>query len=150
MRLPDFLAAGASAAIVVLPAEEFIDAPEFMEPEVPALPVVAAALPAVEPCAAAPAPVPPGVPVVPMGVFCVLRWPAPTAGSEAGRGGVPWAMARLTVAAAATAARILSEDMGVSLVGLFMVTGGIASESKIGERHRCNVSAARTTLSDGS
>src|SRR5437763_14272793 len=87
-----------------------MELPEFIEPLAPTLPaVVAAVLPALEPCACAPRPEPPGVPVVPIGVFCVLRWPAPTAGSAAGRGGVPWAMARLTVAAAAAAARILSE-----------------------------------------
>jgi hypothetical protein len=99
---------------LVAPAVE----PEFMEPEAPVLPVLpvlpavlAAALPAVEPCAAAPPP--PGVPVVPMGVPCVLRCPAPVAGlAAAGLGGVPWAIARLTVAAAtAAAARILKVDI---------------------------------------
>lgn len=99
---------------LVAPALE----PEFIEPEAPVLPaVVAAALPAVEPVAAAPPEVvppvaapavpPPGVPVVPIGVPWVLRWPAPTAGSVAGRGGVPWAIARLTVAAATVAAAMI-------------------------------------------
>ncbi|HVE53355.1 MAG TPA: hypothetical protein VNB23_08215, partial [Ramlibacter sp.] len=73
--------------------------PEPVAPEV--APVLPAVLPAVEPCAAAPLP-PPGVPVEPIGVFCVLRWPAPTAGLLAGCGGVLWAKARLKVAAAAT------------------------------------------------
>src|SRR4051794_27658288 len=97
--------------VVPLLDDAFIDEPEFIEPEAPVLPaLVAAVLPALEPCAAAPVPAVepaplPGVPVVPMGVFWVLRWPAPTAGSVAGRGGVPCANARLKVAAAATAAR---------------------------------------------
>ena len=64
---------------------------------------------AVEPCAAGA--VLPGVPVLPMGVSCVLRWPAPTAGSVAGAGGVACAKAKLTVAAAAAAARILRGDI---------------------------------------
>ncbi|MFI4928166.1 MAG: hypothetical protein ACHP7E_10825, partial [Burkholderiales bacterium] len=47
---------------------EFIDEPEFIEPDAPMLPeLVAAVLPEYEPCAAAP-PLPPGVPVVPIGV----------------------------------------------------------------------------------
>jgi hypothetical protein len=103
----------------VLPAlaPEFIEPDMDPEPVAPALPaVVAALLPPVEPCAVAPrlppVPPPPGVPVVPIGVFCVLRWPAPTAALEAGRGGVPWAKATLTVAAATTAAaRILIVDI---------------------------------------
>jgi acetyl-CoA acetyltransferase len=47
------------------------------------------------------------VPVVPIGVLWVLRWPAPTAGSVAGAGGVVCAKARPTVAAAMAAARSL-------------------------------------------
>src|SRR4051812_4532296 len=110
-----------------------MDEPEFIEPEAPVLPaVVAAVLAPDEPCAAAPAP-PPGVPVVPIGVFWLLRWPAPTAGSVAGFGGVPWAMARLTVAAATAAARILSEDIsGTPLWDLLRwLTGWRASLSTI-------------------
>jgi hypothetical protein len=51
-----------------------------------------------------------GVPVAPIGVCCVLRWPAPTAGSlAAGLGGVLCAMAVLVMATAATpASRLLS------------------------------------------
>ena len=78
-------------SVLLVVAPEFIDveAPEFIEaPVEPA--VVAAALPAEEPWAIAP-PAPPGVPVVPIGVPWVLRWPAPTAGLVAGRGGTPWA-----------------------------------------------------------
>jgi hypothetical protein len=103
-----------SAAIVVELPEFVAPAvdPEFIELEAPVLPaLVAAVLPAVEPCAAAPPALPPGVPVVPIGVFCVLRCPAPTAGSVAGFGGVPCAKARLKVAAAAAAARILRVDI---------------------------------------
>jgi hypothetical protein len=109
--------------------------PEFMEPELeaPVLPaLVAAVLPAVEPCAEAPAAPPPGVPVEPIGVFCVLRWPAPTAGSEAGFGGVPCAKARLKVAAAAAAARILRVDIVQgSLMGFGSCDRRFAGASKI-------------------
>ena len=90
----------------VLEAEE----PELMvleEPEVDAEP-----LPVVEPCAAAPVALPPGVPVVPIGVFCVLDWPLPTAGLLAGAGGVPCANARLKVAAVTAAMTILSDMVG--------------------------------------
>jgi hypothetical protein len=90
--------------LAVAPAVE----PELIEPE-EAAPVLPAVEPAAEPCAAAPPP--PGVPVVPIGVFCVLRWPAPTAGLVAGCGGVDWAKARLAVAATTAAARNLSEDI---------------------------------------
>jgi hypothetical protein len=80
--------------------------PELIVPEEPA--VEAEPLPVVEPCAAAP--LPPGVPVVPIGVFCVLRWPAPVAGSAAEDfGGVPCAKARLKVAAAMAAVTSLSD-----------------------------------------
>jgi hypothetical protein len=83
--------------------------PELMVPEEAA--VEAEPLPVVEPCAAAPVLPPVGVPVVPIGVFCVLRWPAPTAGSEAEDfGGVPCAKARLKEAAA-TAAMTSLRDM---------------------------------------
>jgi hypothetical protein len=85
---------------------------EALEPEleVPDEPVVAAEpLPAVEPCAAAPLAPLPGVPVVPIGVFCVLRWPAPTAGLLAGAGGVLCANARLKVAAVTAAITILND-----------------------------------------
>jgi hypothetical protein len=78
--------------------------PELIVPDEPA--EEAAPLPVVEPCAAAP---PPGVPVVPIGVFCVLRWPAPTAGLLAGAGGVPCAKARLKVAAVTAAITILND-----------------------------------------
>jgi hypothetical protein len=80
--------------------------PELMVPDEAA--PEAEVLPEVLPCAAAPA-LPPGVPVVPIGVFCVLRWPAPTAGSEAGCGGVLCANARLKVAAAAAAMTYLMD-----------------------------------------
>jgi hypothetical protein len=80
--------------------------PELMVPDEPA--VEAAPLPVVEPCAAAPVAPLPGVPVVPIGVFCVLRWPAPTAGLLAGAGGVPCANARLKVAAVTAAIAILN------------------------------------------
>jgi hypothetical protein len=113
------------ALLPLLPVPELMEAPEpepvlllmlepeFTEPELlPVLPaVLAAAPPAVEPCAAAPPVPPPGVPVWPIGVPWLLRWPAPVAGSAAGRGGVPWAKAKLTVAAATAAARNLSVDM---------------------------------------
>jgi hypothetical protein len=83
--------------------------PELMEPDEAA--VEAEPLPVVEPCAAAPVLPPVGVPVVPMGVFCVLRWPAPTAGSVAEVfGGVPCANAR-PKEAAATAAMTSLTDM---------------------------------------
>jgi len=89
-------------AVEPVPAAPELAAPEPVVPE--------AEEPAVEPCAAAP--VPPGVPVEPIGVFWELRWPAPVAGSlDDDDGGVLCANARLTVAAAATAARILSEDI---------------------------------------
>lgn len=88
--------------------------PELMVPDEPA--VDAAPLPVVEPCAADPVALPPGVPVVPIGVFCVLVWPLPTAGLLAGVGGVPCANARLKVAAVTAAMTILS-DM-VELLGL--------------------------------
>jgi hypothetical protein len=81
--------------------------PELMVPDEPA--VDAEPEVEVEPCAAAPAPGPPGVPVVPIGVFCVLRWPAPVAGSDAGFGGVPCAKARPKVAAAMAAVTSLSD-----------------------------------------
>jgi hypothetical protein len=101
---------------IVLPPEApaLALAPEFIAPEAPVLPaLIAAALPVAEPWAPA-APLP-GVPVVPIGVFCVLRWPAPTAGLDAGRGGVPCAKARLAVAAAMTAAaRILVDILRLS------------------------------------
>src|SRR4051812_24112766 len=61
--------------LMVLPLEP--DVPLLaVEPEVP-LPVEPDVLP-IEPLDAAPEPA--GVPVEPMGVFCVLRWPAPCAG----------------------------------------------------------------------
>jgi hypothetical protein len=96
--------------------------PELMDPDAPVVPDVPAVLPAVpevlpavlgvvvllEPEAAAPEP--PGVPVLPIGVFCVLRWPE-DAGSEDVVGGVVCAKARLTEAAAMAAARILRVDM---------------------------------------
>jgi hypothetical protein len=114
----DFVPDASVSAAIVVELPEFVAPavdPVFIEleaPEAPVLPaLVAAVLPAVEPCAAAPPVLPPGVPVVPIGVFCVLRWPAPTAGSEAGFGGVPCAKARLKVAAAATAARVLRVDI---------------------------------------
>jgi hypothetical protein len=82
--------------------------PELMVPEEAA--VEAEPLLEVEPCAAAPVLLPPGVPVVPMGVFCVLRWPAPTAGSAAEDfGGVPCAKARLKEAAAMAAVTSLRD-----------------------------------------
>lgn len=84
--------------------------PELMVPEEPA--VDAAPLPVVEPCAVVPEALPPGVPVVPIGVFCVLVWPLPTAGLLAGVGGVPCANARLKVAAVAAAMTILSDMVG--------------------------------------
>jgi hypothetical protein len=88
----------------VMPAEE-------LEPVVPDEAALEAEVPPlVEPWAVAP-PVPPGVPVVPIGVFWVLCWPAPTAGLVAGRGGVPWAKAMLKLAAATAAIRNLEEDM---------------------------------------
>jgi hypothetical protein len=87
--------------------------PELMVPDEAA--PEAEVLPEVEPCAAAPLVPLPGVPVVPIGVFCVLRWPAPTAGSVAGFGGVPCANARLKVAAAMAAVTSLS-DMVDSLI----------------------------------
>jgi hypothetical protein len=143
------------SAAIVLELPEFVAPavePEFMELELdaPMLPAfVAAVLPAVEPCAAAPPAVPPGVPVVPIGVFCVLRWPAPTAGSVAGAGGVPCAKARLKVAAAA-AARIL---------GVFIVQDSlkeiescdrlVTSPPKIGSSRKGKVSFTRGPVSDG-
>jgi hypothetical protein len=84
--------------------------PELIVPEEPA--VDAAPLPVVEPCAADPVALPPGVPVVPIGVFCVLVWPLPTAGLLAGVGGVPCANARLKVAAVTAAMTILSDMVG--------------------------------------
>jgi hypothetical protein len=84
-------------------------APELMEPEAPVLPALPAVPAAPEPCAAAPEP--PGVPVVPIGVFWVLRWPAPVAGSVLVVGGVVCAKASPTEAAAMVAARILRVDM---------------------------------------
>jgi hypothetical protein len=103
-------------AIVLPPELEPVVAPA-LEPELIApddVPVLPAVEPAVEPCAAAPPP--PGVPVVPIGVFWVLRWPAPVAGlAELGFGGALWAKAMLTVAAAMAAARILEENIQGSL-----------------------------------
>ena len=81
--------------------------PELIVPDEPA--VEAEPLPVVEPCAAAPVAPLPGVPVVPIGVFCVLRWPAPTAGLLAGAGGVLCANARLKVAAVTAAITILND-----------------------------------------
>jgi hypothetical protein len=100
-----------SVAIVVEPAVAPAVEPELIEPEVAPVPaaVEPALEPAAEPCAAAP--VLPGVPVVPIGVFWVLCWPAPTAGSVAGAGGVLCADAIPNEAAAMAAARILSEDI---------------------------------------
>jgi hypothetical protein len=84
-----------------------VDEPALLPALVAAL--VAAVLPALPvpmlPCAVAPAP--PGVPVVPMGVFWLLRWPAPWAGLVTeGFGGVPWAKARATVAVARPATMV--------------------------------------------
>jgi hypothetical protein len=89
------------------PEELLLGVLEAVEPE-PVVPEEAAVeaepLPVVEPCAAAPVLPPVGVPVVPIGVFCVLRWPAPTAGSDAEDfGGVPCANARPKEAAAMAA-----------------------------------------------
>lgn len=111
---PEVIAARARR-VPVVPLSMLPEEPELMDPDAepdalePELIVPDAVEPAVEPCAAAPPP--PGVPVVPMGVSCVLRWPAPTAGLVAGWGGVLCANAKPTVAAVATAARILSEDI---------------------------------------
>ena len=122
---------GVSVAIGVELVEPAV-LPELVVLDAPVLPaLVAAALPAVEPCAAAPV-APPGVPVVPMGVFCVLRWPAPTAGSVAGAGGVAWAKARLKVAAVTAAARILGVFIVQgSLKDMDLVTGRFAGPHKI-------------------
>jgi hypothetical protein len=73
----------------VVPAAP-IDVPLPVEPVEPVEPeavvLVSVLLPAVEDFA----PLLVGVPVAPMGVFCVLRWPAPTAGSfGAVVGGLP-------------------------------------------------------------
>jgi hypothetical protein len=100
-----------SAAIVDPPEEPVLaedELPELIAPEEAALEALPPPVP-VEPCAAAPPPL--GVPVVPIGVFCELRWPAPTAGLLEGVGGVPWAKARPTVAAAKAAMRILDVDI---------------------------------------
>ena len=96
--------------------------------------VAAELLPEVVPCAAAPVLPEPGVPVWPMGVFWVLRWPAPTAGSAAGFGGVPWAKARLKVAAV-TAATTIFKDMS-GLLGLlgFGSTPAHAGQPRVGSR----------------
>jgi hypothetical protein len=75
--------------------------------------VVEPEAPMVEPLAAAPPPV--GVPVAPIGVFCVLRCPAPVAGSLAVVGGVPWAIAVPTIATVARPA-----SMAFSWVEAFM------------------------------
>jgi hypothetical protein len=113
----------------VLPPEvEPPEAPELMEPElvlpevpelalpvlpvVPLLPVapllpVVPLLPVLPLLPVVPDALPPGVPVVPIGVSCVLRWPAPTAGSVAGWGGVDCASTRLAAEAASAAARNL-------------------------------------------
>jgi hypothetical protein len=100
------------SAAMVLEEPLLLGALEALEPE-PVVPGEAAVdaelLPVVEPCAAAPVLPPPGVPVVPIGVFCELRWPAPTAGSVAGFGGVPCAKARLKVAAVAAAMMVLND-----------------------------------------
>jgi hypothetical protein len=75
----------------VLPAVEPEDIVLPVEPEAPVAPIA--------PLLSA------GVPVAPIGVFCVLRWPAPTAGSlGAVVGGLPWASAEPANATAATAA----------------------------------------------
>jgi hypothetical protein len=104
--------------VVVLPvmAEPVPDVPEdiveplLVEPVVPVVPEDM--LPLVEPVEAEPevlpvAAPPPGVPVVPIGVPCVLRWPAPTAGFEAGAGGALWAKAREAASTAEAAIRVL-------------------------------------------
>jgi hypothetical protein len=110
-------------------------APELMDPDAPVLPAVLgvlaalpAVLPAEEPCAAAPEPA--GVPVVPIGVFWVLRWPAAAGSVEVVGGVVVCAKARLTVAAAMAAARILRVDMEDLLYVGWFVTGLDASTSQ--------------------
>jgi hypothetical protein len=50
---------------------------------------------------------PPGVPVAPIGVPCVLRWPAPVAALEDAAGGVPWAKAKEAASTAVAAIRVL-------------------------------------------
>lgn len=87
------------------------DAP-IVEEELPVLPLLMAA------------PVPSflaGVPVAPMGVSWVLRWPAPMAGSAAcGFGGVLWAAAvptKATVATAASRAVKVGEEVIRGLLG---------------------------------
>ena len=78
-------------------------APELVLPEVPEVPA-APMLVLVEPEPAVGMP-PVGVPVVPIGVCCVLCWPAPTGALMiAGFGGLPWAMAVPRRAKAATPA----------------------------------------------
>jgi hypothetical protein len=65
-------------------------------------------MPEVLPAAVLP---PAGVPVEPIGVSCVLRWPAPLAALGAlGSGGLLWAMAEPMARAATPASRPLSVD----------------------------------------
>jgi hypothetical protein len=81
----------------------------MLVPEVLPVPDDDAVLPEVEPLVLAPALAEPpaGVPVAPIGVFCELRWPAPTAGSlAAGFGGVLWARAAPASVRAAAVARM--------------------------------------------
>jgi signal-induced proliferation-associated 1 like protein 3 len=92
---------------VVLPPAAVLPVVPPVEPAVlPVVPPVEpAVLPVPEPVVAPIEPepeVPPGVPVVPIGVFCVLRWPAPVAGlAELVVGGALWATAVPTTATVA-------------------------------------------------
>jgi hypothetical protein len=115
-RLP--LAAASDPDAVLPPEDEPIVLPEPVEELV--LPLVGGVEAADEepvlpeaPIVAPAAPLPAGVPVAPIGVFCVLRWPAPVAASLVPVapvvGGVLWATAVPTTATAARpASRALS------------------------------------------
>ena len=97
------------------------------------------------------APPPAGVPVVPIGVFWVLRWPAPVAASLFGVavGGVLWATA---VPTTATAARPASRDLRYMRILLFdwvdKSPAKLPAIPSVGGWCACYVSSPRLILSD--
>jgi len=99
--LPELPVVPVDAVLPVLPVVPALPLEPMLPvlPEAPVLPVVpdAPVLPV------APA-LPVGVPVAPIGVSCVLRWPAPVGASPPAVGGVPCATAPPAIASAATPA----------------------------------------------